>query len=70
MAEQTEIFCALERGKVSLCHPPADCDECHRCGWEQTEALQRKAAIRAVWEKPYMETGEYCLKLRKEKKHD
>ncbi len=69
MAEQAEIFCTLARNKASVCNPQTVA-ECTCCGWEQSEIARRKAAIRAAWEKPYMETGEYCLKLRKEKKHD
>lgn len=60
--------CTLSRNKASVCTPQT-VEECDRCGWEQTEILRRKEVIQADWTKPNMEAGEYCLKIRKEKKH-
>lgn len=66
MAERGKPVCLLERGEAGLCHPPTDCPECRSCGWEETEALRRRAAIRAGGVRLDKATGKYCLKIRKE----
>ncbi|MCC8074627.1 MAG: hypothetical protein LIO78_08365 [Clostridiales bacterium] len=70
MAEHGKLVCLLEQHKASLCHPPTDCPECRGCGREETEALRRKAAIRAGGARLDKATGKYCLKIRKEREHD
>ncbi|MCD8368276.1 MAG: hypothetical protein LUC48_09690 [Clostridiales bacterium] len=70
MAEHGKSVCLLEQHKASLCHPPTDCAECHSCGWEQTELLRRKAAVRAGGVKLDRASGKYCLKVRKEHNSD
>ena len=64
--EQT-IICTVAKRNGCNCTSPGEMGACGHCGFEQTEMLRRKAAIRRDGLTRDRETGKYYLKIRKEK---
>ncbi|MCD8127735.1 MAG: hypothetical protein LUD82_09955 [Clostridiales bacterium] len=60
--------CTLAQYRACVCNPQTIL-ECEHCGWEQTEMLRRKEAIRTEGLTLDKKTGKYYLRIGKETDH-